>query len=173
MKKTGRILVVDDDTDVLNAARLYLKQHVEKVDVESNPKLIPTLMKEYDYDAILLDMNFHEDVSSGEEGFHWLEKILEMDPAMAVVLITAYGDVEKAVQAVKTGASDFVLKPWQNEKLLTTVTSAMNLSQSKRDSQKLRTENAALKADMEQPYQNIIGKSRAMEQVFQTISYHL
>jgi DNA-binding NtrC family response regulator len=114
-------------------------------------------------------MNFHEDVSSGEEGFQWLEQILGIDPAMAVVLITAYGDVEKAVQAVKTGASDFVLKPWQNEKLLATVTSAMNLSQSKSDSQKLRTQNAALKADMEQPYQNIIGKSRAMEQVFQTI----
>ncbi|MEX0845288.1 MAG: sigma-54 dependent transcriptional regulator [Balneolaceae bacterium] len=169
MKKTGRILVVDDDTDVLNAARLYLKQHVEKVDVEKNPKLIPSLMQEYDYDAILLDMNFHEDVSSGEEGFLWLEKILDTDPAMAVVLITAYGDVEKAVQAVKKGASDFVLKPWQNEKLLATVTSAMNLSQSKRDSQRLRTQNAALNADMEQPYQNIIGESRAMEHVFQTI----
>jgi DNA-binding NtrC family response regulator len=169
MKKTGRILVVDDDTDVLNAARLYLKQHVEKVDVETNPKLVPSLMKEYDYDAILLDMNFTEDVSSGEEGFTWLEKILEIDPAMAVVLITAYGDVEKAVQAVKMGASDFVLKPWQNEKLLATVTSAMNLSQSKRDSQRLKTQNAALKADMEQPYQNIIGESRVMEQVFQTI----
>lgn len=169
MTKPGRILVVDDDRDVLNAARLYLKQHVEQVDVESNPKLIPTLMKEYDYDAILLDMNFEEDVSSGKEGFYWLEKILEIDSVMAVVLITAYGDVEKAVQAVKKGASDFVLKPWQNEKLLATVTSAMNLSQSKRDSQKLRTQNAALKADMEQPYQNIIGKSRVMEQVFQTI----
>lgn len=169
MKKTGRILVVDDDTDVLNAARLYLKQHIEKVDVERNPKLIPTLLKEYDYDAILLDMNFTEDVSSGEEGLKWLERILEIDPEMAVVLITAYGDVEKAVQAVKMGASDFVLKPWQNEKLLATVTSAINLSQSKRDSQRLRTQNAALKADMEQPYQNIIGKSRAMEQVFQTI----
>ncbi len=169
MKKTGRILVVDDDTDVLNAARLYLKQHIEKVDVEKNPKLIPTLLKEYDYDTILLDMNFTEDVSSGEEGLKWLEIILEIDPEMAVVLITAYGDVEKAVQAVKMGASDFVLKPWQNEKLLATVTSAINLSQSKRDSQRLRTQNAALKADMEQPYQNIIGKSRAMEQVFQTI----
>lgn len=169
MVKSGRILVVDDDTDVLNAARLYLKQHVEKVDVESNPKLIPSLMNEYDYDAILLDMNFHEDVSSGVEGFYWLEKILEADPVMAVVLITAYGDVEKAVQAVKIGASDFVLKPWQNEKLLATVTSAMNLSQSKRDSQRLRTQNATLKSDIEQPYQNIIGKSRQMEQVFQTI----
>ncbi|MEX2436013.1 MAG: sigma-54 dependent transcriptional regulator, partial [Balneolaceae bacterium] len=169
MKKNGRILVVDDDTDVLNAARLYLKHHVEKVDVESNPKLIPALLKEYDYDAILLDMNFNEDVSSGEEGFYWLEKILEIDPAMAVVLITAYGDVEKAVQAVKKGANDFVLKPWQNEKLLTTVTSAMNLSKSKRDFQQLRSQNVALKADIEQPYQNIIGKSRAMEQVFQTI----
>lgn len=93
----------------------------------------------------------------------------DFDPAMAVVLITAYGDVEKAVQAVKMGASDFVLKPWQNEKLLATVTSAMNLSQSKRDSQRLKTQNDALKSDMEQPYQNIIGQSRSMEQVFQTI----
>ncbi|MEX0945027.1 MAG: sigma-54 dependent transcriptional regulator [Balneolaceae bacterium] len=169
MKKTGRILVVDDDADVLNAARLYLKQHVEKVDVEYNPKLIPSLMAEYDYDAILLDMNFHEDVSSGEEGFKWLEKILEIDSAMAVVLITAYGDVEKAVQAVKKGASDFVLKPWQNEKLLATVHSAMSLSQSKRDSQRLRNQNASLNADIEQPYQNIIGKSRSMEKVFETI----
>lgn len=169
MKKTGRILVVDDDTDVLNAARLYLKQHIEKVDVEKNPKLIPALLKDYDYDAILLDMNFTEDVSSGEEGFKWLKRILEIDREMAVVLITAYGDVEKAVQAVKMGASDFVLKPWQNEKLLTTVTSAMNLSQSKRDSHRLKTQNDALKADMEQPYQHIIGRSRAMEQVFQTI----
>jgi DNA-binding NtrC family response regulator len=169
MTKFGRILVVDDDRDVLNAARLYLKQHIEQVDVETNPKLIPTLMKQYDYDAILLDMNYEDDVSSGKEGFHWLDKILGIDSAMAVVLITAYGDVEKAVQAVKKGASDFVLKPWQNEKLLATVTSAMNLSQSKRDSQKLRTQNAALKADMEQPYQNIIGQSRVMEQVFETI----
>ncbi len=165
----GRILVVDDDRDVLNAARLYLKQHIKQVDVETNPKLIPTLLKEYDYDAVLLDMNFNEDVSSGKEGFYWLEKIQELDAAMAVVLITAYGDVEKAVKAVKAGASDFVLKPWQNEKLLATVTSAINLSQSKRDSQRLRSQNAVLKADMEQPYQNIIGKSRAMEQVFQTI----
>lgn len=169
MTKTGRILVVDDDTDVLNAARLYLKQHIGKVDVESNSTLIPSLLKEFDYDAILLDMNFDEDVSSGEEGFYWLEKILESDPAMAVVLITAYGDVEKAVKAVKKGAADFVLKPWQNEKLLATVTSAMNLSRSKREFQMLRTRHDALKADMEQPYQNIIGKSRAMEQIFQTI----
>lgn len=169
MTNPGRILVVDDDTDVLNAARLYLKQHIEKVDVESNSGLIPSLLKEFDYDAILLDMNFDEDVSSGEEGFYWLEKILEMDPAMAVVLITAYGDVEKAVKAVKKGASDFVLKPWQNEKLLATVTSAMNLSRSKREFQMLRTRHDALKADIEQPFQNIIGKSRAMEQIFQTI----
>lgn len=169
MTKNARILVVDDDTDVLNAARLYLKQHIGKVDIESNSGLIPSLMKEFDYDAILLDMNFDEDVSSGEEGFYWLEKILEADPAMAVVLITAYGDVEKAVKAVKKGASDFVLKPWQNEKLLATVTSAMNLSRSKREFQMLRTRHDALKADMEQPYQNIIGNSRAMEQIFQTI----
>ncbi|MEX0719700.1 MAG: sigma-54 dependent transcriptional regulator [Balneolaceae bacterium] len=167
--KTSRILVVDDDSDVLQAARLYLKQHLEKVDVESNPKLIPALLKEFDYDAILLDMNFNEDVSSGEEGFYWLDKILEIDPSVAVVLITAYGDVDKAVKAVKKGASDFVLKPWHNEKLLATVTAALNLSHSKRKYQTLQSRHNTLKADAEQPYQNIIGQSRVMEHVFQTI----
>ncbi|MEX0646333.1 MAG: sigma-54 dependent transcriptional regulator [Balneolaceae bacterium] len=167
--KSGQILVVDDDKDVLHAAQLYLKQHLEKVDVESNPRLIPALLSNHSYDAILLDMNFHEDVSSGKEGFYWLDKILEQDPEMAVILITAYGDVEKAVKAVKKGASDFVMKPWQNEKLLATVNAALNLRQSTRKLQKLRTQHNALKADAEQPYQNIIGESRAINQVFQTI----
>ncbi|MTI88457.1 MAG: sigma-54-dependent Fis family transcriptional regulator [Balneolaceae bacterium] len=167
--KIGRALVVDDDSDVLHAARLYLKQHLEKVDVESNPRLIPSLLKNYDYDVVLLDMNFHEDVSSGEEGFHWLERILEIDPSMAVVLITAYGDVEKAVKAVKKGASDFVLKPWQNEKLLATVNSALNLSKSRRQVTKLRTQNDMLKSETDQHYQDIIGKSKAITKVFETI----
>lgn len=168
-KYQGRVLVVDDDSDVLQAARLYLKQHIEKVDVESNPKLISTLLKEFDYDVILLDMNFSEDVSSGDEGFYWLDKILDFDSAISVVLITAYGDVERAVKAIKKGASDFVLKPWQNEKLLATVTAALNLSRSKREYQTLKSRHFTLKSDTEQPYQNIIGQSRVMEQVFQTI----
>lgn len=167
--KIGRVLVVDDDKDVLHAAQLFLKQHVQTVHVESNPKEIVKQLQETDYDVVLLDMNFHDDVSSGEEGFYWLDKILEIDSSLAVVLITAYGDIEKAVKAVKKGASDFVLKPWQNEKLLATVHSAVNLSTSKREVQQLKTKYDTLRSDLEQPYQNIIGTSPAMQKVFHTI----
>lgn len=167
--KTGRILVVDDDTDVLHAAKLFLKQHVSKVDTERNPASIPNLLRNYSYDMVLLDMNFNEDVSSGREGFHWLKKILEIDSSLAVVLITAYGDVEKAVKAVKMGATDFVLKPWQNEKLLATVTSALNLTHSRREVDTLRTRQKQLSADIDQHYQDMIGRSAAMNRVFQTI----
>lgn len=168
-KKTGRVLVVDDDPDVLQAAKLFLKQHVAKVDTERNPSSIPNLLKNYDYDLVLLDMNFTEDVSSGKEGFHWLKTILEIDPSLAVVLITAYGDVEKAVKAVKLGATDFVLKPWQNEKLLATVNSALNLTESRREVETLKTRQKQLSADIDQHYQDIIGKSAPMNKVFETI----
>ncbi len=168
-QKTGRVLVVDDDTDVLQAAKLFLKQHVAKVDTEKNPDSIPNLLRNYNYDLVLLDMNFNEDVSSGKEGFHWLKTILEIDPSLAVVLITAYGDVEKAVKAVKLGATDFVLKPWQNEKLLATVSAALNLTESRRQVDTLRTQQKQLSADIDQHYQDIIGKSTAMNRVFQTI----
>lgn len=168
-QKTGRILVVDDDTDVLQAAKLFLKQHVANVDTEKNPASIPNLLKNYNYDLVLLDMNFNEDVSSGKEGFHWLKTILEIDPSLAVVLITAYGDVEKAVKAVKMGATDFVLKPWQNEKLLATVSSALNLTESRREVDALRTQQKQLSADIDQHYQDIIGKSAPINRVFQTI----
>lgn len=167
--KNGHILVVDDDNDVLQAAKLFLKQHVPRVDTEKNPRSIPNLIKNNNYDVVLLDMNFTEDVSSGKEGFKWLEKIHKIDPSLAVVLITAYGDVEKAVRAVKMGATDFVLKPWQNEKLLATVNSALNLTQSRRQVDVLKNQQRQLSADIDQHYQDIIGHSTAMNKVFQTI----
>ncbi len=167
--KTGHILVVDDDNDVLQAAKLFLKQHVSKVDTEKNPRSIPNLIKNNNYDVVLLDMNFTEDMSSGTEGFKWLQKILEIDPSLAVVLITAYGDVEKAVKAIKMGATDFVMKPWQNEKLLATVHSALNLTRSRREVDVLKTQQKQLSAEIDQHYQDIIGHSAAMNKVFQTI----
>lgn len=166
---SGRVLVVDDDVDVLQAAKLFLKQHVRQVVTEKNPQSVPGLLRNHDFDLVLLDMNFTEDVSSGEEGFYWLKKVLEVDPSLAVVLITAYGDVEKAVKAVKMGATDFVMKPWQNEKLLATVTSAINLTESRREVSTLRTQQKQLSADIDQHYQEIIGKSPLMNKVFQTI----
>ena len=126
-KPFNKILVVDDDEDVLLAARLLLKQHAEVVHTEKNPEAIPTVLKNDTYDVILLDMNFSQDATSGREGFLWLKRILEIDPNAVVVLITAFGGVETAVTAIKDGAADFVLKPWQNEELLTTLSAATHL----------------------------------------------
>tara|TARA_R110002096_G_scaffold326134_5_gene520070 strand:+ start:8052 stop:9428 length:1377 start_codon:yes stop_codon:yes gene_type:complete len=167
--KKGNILVVDDDADVLQAARLFLKQHVKSIETEKDPKSIPNLLKNNRYDLILLDMNFTEDVSSGKEGLFWLQKILEIDPSIAVILITAYGDIDKAVKAVKAGATDFVLKPWKNEKLLTTVLSAMQLTDSKRELADLKETQKQINSDIDYHYRDIIGRSPAMLNVFKTI----
>lgn len=163
------ILILDDDTDVLNAARLLLKQHVDQVDVERNPKYLPELIRSNRYDTLLLDMNFSEDVSSGSEGFRLLAKVQELDPDLSVILITAYGDVEKAVKAVKEGASDFVLKPWQNEKLVATVSSAIQLTASRRKVGTLQAQQREIDGQVNRHYQTIIGESEAMKKVFATI----
>ena len=122
----AKLLLVDDDPDVLLAARLLLKRHVGAIDIEKNPEKLPFLLNNNRYDAIVLDMNFQRDVSSGREGFAWLDRILDIDPKARVVLFTAYGDVEMAVRAIKAGAVDFVLKPWQNDKFLDTIRGAVN-----------------------------------------------
>ena len=126
-KEIGKILMIDDDEDVLLAAKLLLKKHAHQVIIEKNPKKIPFLLNNDSYDVILLDMNFSKDITSGKEGFYWLRQILDKDPNAVVILITAFGDVEMAVKALKEGATDFVLKPWQNEKLLATISTAIKL----------------------------------------------
>ena len=169
MKKTGKVLIVDDDEDILNAGRLLLKQHLAVVDTEKNPECLPALLQAETYDVILLDMNFAKGATSGQEGFAWLSRILEFDPNAVVVLITAYGDVEMAVRAVKEGASDFILKPWQNEKLLATLNAALSLRQSRTEALALRSRQRQLSADLDQPFQDLIGRSPAMETVFKLI----
>ena len=167
--KTGKILIVDDNEDLLRAARMFLKRHFKQVDIEKNPESIPALLNNEQYDVILLDMNFTKDVSSGHEGFLWLENILDIDPSAVVVLITAYGDVQMAVKAIKEGATDFVLKPWENEKLLATIYSAMRLRATKLEVVNLKTRQQLLSADADNKFQDIIGNSLAMQQVFKTI----
>ena len=169
VKKTGNILIVDDNEDLLLAARLFLKQHFSLVHTESDPEKIPSLLQNENYDVILLDMNFTMDSTSGVEGFMWLDKILQMDSSAVVILITAFGDVEMAVKAVKAGAIDFVLKPWQNEKLLATISSALNLRYSRLEVDKLRSQQKQLSEDIDQRYHDMIGVSPAMQHVFVTI----
>ncbi len=168
-KKFGKILVVDDDEDVLEAARLFLKQHVELVHTEKEPQKIPNLIKNISYDVILLDMNFTRDVTSGHEGFYWLNKIFELNSSAVVILITAFGDVNLAVRAIKEGATDFILKPWQNEKLLATLSSALNLRRSRLEIASLKLQQKQLIADMNQPFHEFIGVSSSMQKVFDTI----
>jgi DNA-binding NtrC family response regulator len=168
-KKFGKILVVDDDEDVLQAARLFLKQHVELVHTEKDPQKLPSLIKNISYDVILLDMNFTRDVTGGQEGFFWLNKILEIEPAAVVILITAFGDVDLAVRAIKEGATDFILKPWQNEKLLATLSASLNLRKSRLEVANLKTRQKQLIADLDQTFHEFIGVSPAIQKVFDAI----
>ena len=168
-QKQGKILIVDDNEDLLKAAKMFLKRHFGQVDIEKNPDAIPGLMGQESYDVILLDMNFTKDVSSGSEGYYWLEQILRIDPSAVVVLITAYGDVQTAVRAIKAGATDFVLKPWENEKLLATLYSAMRLRESRNEIESLRMRQRELNENLNSRYKDIIGQSPAMLKVFETV----
>ncbi len=167
--KTGKILAVDDNEDILFALKLLLKQHVELIHTINNPQQINELLKKESYDVILLDMNFTKDAISGQEGFDWLEKILDLDPTAVVVFITAYGDAEKAVKAIKSGATDFVLKPWQNEKLLATISSSVKLHRSRLEADSLRMRQKEISTILDQPFHEFIGNSPEMQQVFATI----
>ena len=169
-KSIGKILVIDDDDDVLTAAQLLLKQHAASVHTERNPLRIPALLNDENYDVILLDMNFTRDMSTGSEGFYWLDKILAIDPLAVVVLITAYGDVEMAVRAMKAGAIDFVVKPWQNEKLIATLSAATAIRQTRSEVETLRSREHQLSADIDRRFQGFVGTSPAMQQVFDTIT---
>lgn len=168
-KELGKILIIDDDEDVLLAAKMLLKKYASEVLIEKNPKKIPFLLNNDTYDLILLDMNFSKDITSGKEGFYWLEQIREKDPQAVVILITAFGDVEMAVKALKAGATDFVLKPWQNEKLLATLSSATKLKKSYEEVTQLKQTKKQLQEDSNQAFKDIIGTSPKIKEVFKVI----
>ena len=128
VEKKGKILIVDDNEDVLLSLNMLLKPYVEGIRVINTPERIIGMMDSFMPDVIMLDMNFHRDAISGEEGYEWLEKILAHNPKSVVLFITAYVDTEKAVRAIKAGAIDFIPKPWDRNKLLDTVKSAVELS---------------------------------------------
>lgn len=165
----GKILIIDDNEDLLFAAKMLLKKHAKEVIIEKDPRRIPFLITNNSFDVVLLDMNFREDTTSGKEGFYWLSQIKEIDPKAVVILITAFGDVEMAVQALKEGATDFILKPWQNEKLLATLHSAVKLKESYNEVDKLQKKQKQLQSDLKKPYTDIIGASASMKNIFSII----
>jgi DNA-binding NtrC family response regulator len=167
--KLGHILAVDDNEDVLFALKLLLKSHVESLTTLNNPDEIASCLKDHDFDVILLDMNFTQDASSGQEGFYWLDRILEIDANAIVIFITAYGDAEKAVRAIKAGATDFILKPWQNEKILATLSSAIKLRHSRLEAGQLRSKQQEISAVIDQAFGDFVGDSPEMHAVYSTI----
>jgi len=162
-------LIVDDDAGVLSAANLLLKRHFKQVDTEKNPLRIPYWVNSGGYDVILLDMNFTRDLSSGKEGFEWLDKILDLDPTISVVLFTAYGDIEMAVRAIKLGAKDFVLKPWQNEKLVDTLKNALEIAREKKASKIKVPEGKNRKSSASFSEHPFIGNSEPIQHILTTI----
>jgi DNA-binding NtrC family response regulator len=168
-KAEAKILVIDDDRDVLLAAKLFLRQHFTIVHTENKPERIPDLMRNENYDVFLLDMNFSKDATSGEEGFKWLNTILEIDPAAVVIFITGYGDIELAVQGIKEGATNFVLKPWDNKKLLAEITANIQIRESKKELENLKNKQKVLISDANSPFEDIIGSSPAIQKVLNTV----
>jgi DNA-binding NtrC family response regulator len=166
--KPGNILVIDDDPDVLTAAQLLLKRHYGLVVVDEDPASIPVHLESRMWDVILLDMNFALGANSGEEGLRWLAQIQELQPSALVILMTAYGAVDTAVKAIKQGAIDFVLKPWHNERLLTTVAAAMRLKETRAEVQHLKSREREIVPSA--PASDLIGDSAVMREIQRSIS---
>lgn len=163
------ILVADDDPDILTAAVYLLERSFETVLTCSNPKEIPPLLAAHTIDIILLDMNFHPGESTGESGLFWLEKILALDPDAVVTLITAHGSADLAVKAMKLGATDYVEKPWDNHKLLATVSAGIKLRRSRLEAKQLRHQNRAISAVGRKTKQRILGNSPATRDLMSLI----
>lgn len=167
--KKGKILLVDDNKSVLSALELLLRAEYETVDSITSPKQLPSLLEQSQYDVVLLDMNFSVGVNSGNEGLFWLKRILTIDADCSVIMITAYGDVELAVRAVKEGAIDFILKPWDNHKLISTVHSAYKLRCSRKEISQLKNREQTIIAEFNRERKFIIGNSPELTAVLNMV----
>jgi DNA-binding NtrC family response regulator len=168
-KTEGCVLIVDDNPAVIRSLRLFLKHKFTFLVTESDPEQIPSRLRKVNPDVILLDMNFTAGESSGKEGLKWLKRILSTDPDVSVVFITAYGGIDLAVRAIREGATDFILKPWDNHKLLSTLQTALTLKKSKQRIRDLSMKQAALASDIEREFQYMPGSSACMQKVSNAI----
>jgi DNA-binding NtrC family response regulator len=166
----GTLLIVDDNKNALKALQIFLQYEFEKVKCISNPNQIPSEFRTTEYDVVLLDMNFTAGINSGNEGFFWLNEIKKLSPSTEVVMFTAYGDVELAVRAVKEGAADFILKPWDNDKMTATLKAALRLRIANLEVNHLKREQKGLKQELNKETKMIIGTSPAMIKVVQLVN---
>ena len=168
-KTDATILIIDDDEDILLSAKLLLKKHYSKVLIKDTPKELNQLLSSEPIDVIVLDMNYRIGFNDGKEGMYWLRHILDVRPEMVVILMTAYGEVELAVNAIKKGAFDFILKPWTNEKFLATIQAGLKLSKSRNKVTLLTGAKEVLEKDIDQKFGPIVGKSKEMMKLMEVV----
>lgn len=166
---TGRVAIIDDDIDVLKTAHMVLKRHFKEVITLCQPEDILHHLEEGKIDVVVLDMNFSPGVTSGKEGLEWFKRIKEIDPSVYILMNTAYGDINLAVEAIKLGAIDFLVKPWTHEKLLASVKNCLDLKRSREKVIRLQEEKKILHRDLERGYEEFIARSRAMKPVLKGI----
>lgn len=170
MKKySGTILIVDDDEHVLLTARMILKNYFENVETLNSPKTLDTRLKQQDVEVILLDMNFMAGVTSGNEGIFWMNRVRQLSPQTQVVMQTAYGDIELAVKSIKEGAVDYLPKPWDKEKLVTTTLNAYQQAVARKENRELKTKQKALQQHLNQHTHALIAAAPSMQPVLMAI----
>lgn len=170
MKKAkANILIVDDDPHIIFSLQTLLERFFTQIFTEKTPERVPSLIMDNDIDVIILDMNYAHGETSGKEGLQWIKKILEIDSNISIVPITAYGGVNMAVDALKSGAVDFIVKPWQNEKIISTINAAYNYTKSKRSISILKEQKALYNKTSYISQQNLIGESDVMKTVFEKV----
>ena len=163
-KKEATVLIIDDDEDILFSARVWLKRFFTTVLTESNPKKISEQLQNHDLDVVLLDMNYNKGYEDGKEGLYWLDFLLDKSPTTSVILMTAFGEVSLAVEAIKKGAKDFILKPWNNEKLYASVNAAVDLSRKEKQVTNLKV----IQSSQDQKI-DFFGESKPIKQVLSFI----
>lgn len=170
MKKyPASILIVDDDDHVVLTSKLILKEYFEKIETLDSPKTLETKLKQQEYDVILLDMNFKPGSTSGNEGIFWMNRIRQLSPNSQVVLQTAYGDIELAVKSIKEGAVDFLPKPWDKEKLVTTMLNAYQQATARRENHELKSKQKALQAHLLNDNTPFIASAQSMQSILNSI----
>ncbi|HLO57657.1 MAG TPA: sigma-54 dependent transcriptional regulator [Bacteroidales bacterium] len=166
----GNILIADDNKGILNALQLLLNKSFSHIGLLPNPNLLLQELEKKDYDILLLDMNFKAGINTGNEGIYWLREVKKKHPNLEVIMITAYGDIELAVKALKEGAADFVLKPWDNNKLMATIQSVYRLRKSGREIARLKSRENQIKSEAVRYDPVVTGKSQAMKSIMQVVS---
>jgi len=162
----GKILILDDNKSVLTALEMLLQTEFDEVFTLRNPNSLITTVQQHQIDVVLLDMNFKAGINTGNEGIYWLHQIQKFDPTIGVVMITAYGDVALAVKAVKEGAFDFILKPWDNGNLISTLHASMQHRKNKMENE---TPFTSFSREPNQAFQSIVGQSQPMKDVMEIV----